>query len=373
MTAFIRGLLLTLTLMLALPVGSAFAQAQPTPPAATQGAPKSFLPSKAATPGEVVQPPSGPLAQFYFWISQQQRQFLATLAGSLREIKSGNTFGAAVVLIGFSFAYGVLHAAGPGHGKAIVSSYMLADGQTVRRGVQLAFLSGLVQALSAIVLFAVVVLMLQGARTQIANTEAWLERASWAIVALFGAWLVVRQARALMTGRDAHVHAHAHEHHVHGHEHHGHDHHAHDHAAHKHAAHAGHDHAHHDHSGHSHLPGAEAVAGEWSWRRAATLAFAVGIRPCTGAIGVLFVANGLGLMWAGVISTFAMALGTAITVSALAALAASSRDAAAKLAGTADNRWAARLQTIIGLVGALLVFVLGSAFFYYSLTAPSPF
>ena len=104
-----------------------------------------------------------------------------------------------------------------------------------------------------------------------------------------------------------------------------------------------------------------------------TLAFAVGIRPCTGAIGVLFVANGLGLMWAGVISTFMMALGTAITVSALAALAASSRDAAAKLAGTADNRWAARVQTAVGLLGALAVFVLGSAFFYYSLTAPTPF
>ena len=125
----------------------------------------------------------------------------------MRDIKSGNALGAALVLIGFSFAYGVLHAAGPGHGKAIVSSYILADGQTVRRGVQLAFLSAFVQALSAIVLFAVVVLIAERrARTQIASTEAWLERASWAIVALFGAWLLFRQVRALLTGRDAHGH-----------------------------------------------------------------------------------------------------------------------------------------------------------------------
>ena len=366
MQMFVRGLLLALVVMLAQPAASGSATAQQTAPSTTaQAPPKSFLPSKAATPAEVVQPPSGPLATFYFWIAQQQRQLLATLAGSLRDIKSGNALGAALVLIGFSFAYGVLHAAGPGHGKAIVSSYMLADGQTVRRGVQLAFLSGLVQALSAIVLFAIVVLMLKGARGQIASTEAWLERASWAIVAMFGAWLLFRQVRALLTGGDVHEHGHKHHGHDHGqgHDDHGHDHHGH--------AHAGHDH--HDHHGHSHLPGAEAVAGEWSWRRAATLAFAVGIRPCTGAIGVLFVANGLGLMWAGVISTFVMALGTAITVSALAALAASSRDAATKLAGTADNRWAARVQTTIGLLGALAVFVLGSAFFYYSLTAPTPF
>ena len=104
-----------------------------------------------------------------------------------------------------------------------------------------------------------------------------------------------------------------------------------------------------------------------------TLAFAVGMRPCTGAIGVLFVANGLGLMWAGVISTFVMAIGTAMTVSGLAALAAGSRDIATRLAGAADNSWAARAQTAIGLAGAALVFILGSTFFYYSLTTTTPF
>jgi nickel/cobalt transporter (NicO) family protein len=310
------------------------------------------------------------------WIGQQQRQFTSTLAGALRDIKTGNAFAASVVLMAFSFAYGVLHAAGPGHGKAIVSSYMLADGQTVRRGVQLAFLSSVVQAFSAIAVFAVVVLMLKGARTQIADTEAWLERASWAIVAGFGAWLLWRQIRALMTGRPIHDHA-GHDHS--GHDHGGHDHHHHDHAhGHKHAP---HDHATHSHKsgetcdtcGHAHMPTADAVKGAWSWRRAMTLAFAVGIRPCTGAIGVLFVANGLGLMWAGVISTFVMAIGTAITVSSLAALAAGSRDLASRLAGAADNSWASRVQTAIGLAGAALVFILGSTFFYYSVTTTTPF
>lgn len=115
------------------------------------------------------------------------------------------------------------------------------------------------------------------------------------------------------------------------------------------------------------------MQGEWSWKRALTLALAVGIRPCTGAIGVLFVANGLGLMWAGIASTFAMSVGTAITVSALAALAVGSRDLATRIAGTSDNSWAARAQTAIGLAGAALVFGLGATFFYYSLSAPQPF
>jgi nickel/cobalt transporter (NicO) family protein len=120
------------------------------------------------------------------------------------------------------------------------------------------------------------------------------------------------------------------------------------------------------------MPTADAVQGEWSWRRALTLAFAVGIRPCTGAVGVLFVANGLGLMWAGIASTVVMSIGTAITVSALAALAVSSRDFATKLAGTGDNSWTAKAQTAFGLAGAALVFLLGSTFFYYSMITPAP-
>jgi nickel/cobalt transporter (NicO) family protein len=116
------------------------------------------------------------------------------------------------------------------------------------------------------------------------------------------------------------------------------------------------------------MPTADTLKGNWSWKRAATMALAVGIRPCTGAIGVLFVANGLGLIWAGIISTFVMAIGTAITVSALAALAAGSRGLAGRIAGASDNAWAERVQTAIGLLGATLVFVLGATFFYYSLT-----
>lgn len=401
LSAALSALVLSL-LMWVMPIGAV--DAQTSPPVATTGqvgpgqavqgqatpqqaAPKSFLPPRAS--GQKAEappaPPSGVLAGLYFWIADKQRQFISTLAQSLRDIKSGNILAASLVLIGFSFAYGVLHAAGPGHGKAIVSSYILADGQTVRRGVQLAFLSAFVQAISAIVIFSVVVLALKGARSQIANTEAWVERASWAIVAAFGAWLLFRQLRALLTGASAHDHAH----HGHGHHSHMHDHAAHGHANahhdHEHHRDHGHDHKsghdHHNHApgeacdtcDHAHMPTAQALQGQWSWPRAAAMAFAIGIRPCTGAIGVLFVANGLGLIWAGVASTFAMAIGTAITVSALAALAATSRDAASKLASVADNSWASRAQTAFGLAGAALVFVLGATFFYYSLSTTTPF
>ena len=123
----------------------------------------------------------------------------------------------------------------------------------------------------------------------------------------------------------------------------------------------------------AHLPAPSELQGDWSWRRAFALAFAVGIRPCTGAILVLVFAIGQGLWWAGVFSTLAMALGTAITVSALAAMAVGFRELAARLAGGEASKWPGRVQLAAGLGGASLVLVLGVAFFVGSLGNIQPF
>jgi ABC-type nickel/cobalt efflux system permease component RcnA len=274
-------------------------------------------------------------------------------------------------LLGLSFVYGVLHAAGPGHGKAVISSYVLASEQTVRRGITLSFLAAMFQALSALILVAILVYGLRATGLTVKSTEAWLETASWAVVTLLGAWLVWRQIKELRAVRAAepargHGHHHHHDHHHddgHAHAHgHGHKHeHAHDH------------HHHHDHGDgshaccdHAHMPDPRQLEGAWSWRRALMLAAAVGIRPCTGAILVLVFAIGQGLAWAGVFATFAMALGTAITVSALAAIAISSRELAARFGGEGSG-WASGVRRIAGIGGSLAVMILGGLLFIGSL------
>jgi ABC-type nickel/cobalt efflux system permease component RcnA len=250
----------------------------------------------------------------------------------------------------------------------VISSYVLADGRTVRRGILLSFMAALIQALSALVLVGVLVLVLRSTGLQIRAVEAWLETASWGFVALVGVWLLYYQLRPIvLSGRGQTHHAH----------------HEHDHLAHADAgtpAHAHHHHGaahghHHDAACEScaHLPSPGQLRGDWSWRRALALAFAVGVRPCTGAILVLVFAIGQGLLWAGVFSTLAMALGTAITVSVLAASAVGFREAASRLAGGRSSPWAERIQTAAGLTGASLVLVLGAIFFFASLSGPKPF
>src|SRR5262249_40919731 len=118
---------------------------------------------------------------------------------------------------------------------------------------------------------------------------------------------------------------HTHGHHDHGHDSHGHDHRHHDHHY------DGHAHRHHDHDdhasacGHAHAPEPEELAGPGGWKRGFSAIVAVGLRPCSGAILVLVFALAQGLFWAGVISTFVMALGTAITVATIATIAVGAR------------------------------------------------
>jgi len=354
-------------LVLGAPVFAQQAAPPKSPFGAAPGAERSFVPPR---PGAEPAQPAGPLQRAQAWVLEKQAQFNRELAAAVRSLKTASPLSATLMLAALSFAYGVLHAAGPGHGKAVISSYVLADGRTVRRGILLAFLAALIQALSALVVVGVLVLLLRATGLQIRAMEAWLETASWALVALVGVWLLYYQLRSAF--RPALAHAGHHHHHADPHLAH-HDAHAHSHEPHGHH----HQHAHgHDDACEvcAHLPAAAELQGDWSWRRALALAFAVGVRPCTGAILVLVFAIGQGLLWAGVLSTFAMALGTAITVSVLAASAVGFRELAARLAGgSATSKWADRVQMAAGLLGASLVLVLGASFFVASLSATKPF
>lgn len=371
---------------------------------------------KAAPPQD-----AGPLGRAWLWILQTQQRLNRDLVAAVRGMKT-DPVGAALVLAWLSFGYGVLHAAGPGHGKAVISAYVLANERTVKRGILLSFLAAFFQALSALVIVGILSVALKATSLTMKSAEAWIETLSWALVAAVGAWLLYGQLRPIFARRaanadDAHVHAaapahthvataasHAHEakaHHAHAHDGccghaHGHSHDSgHDHA-HGSGHHHGHDHAHskaathapvtapapvaadHVHSeecgcGHAHMPSPKDLQGPWSWKKALAIAVSVGIRPCTGAILVLLFAISQGLVWAGVMATFAMALGTAITVSALAALAVGSRELATKLAGGASSGWASTVATSAGIVGSSLVLFMGVAFFLASLKTQAPF
>ncbi|HMA15369.1 MAG: nickel/cobalt transporter [Bacteroidota bacterium] len=288
------------------------------------------------------------------WLHDTQRGLHRQLAAAVRGLKEGGA-GATALLIGLSLLYGVFHAAGPGHGKAVISAYLLANEKAVRRGVLLAFLASLVQALSALLLVGVLAVVLDMAGVAVRDSVGVLESASYLLVAAVGLWLL---AGMLRRPRPAPAHPHSTGHaasHPHDHDH-------------------GHNHGHT--CGHNHLPDpalldSSASQGQGFIGKAGALVLAVGIRPCSGAVLVLLFALAQGVFLAGVAATFAMALGTAVTVSALAVLTLFSKRLALAAVG-ARQHWVEAAYSGLGLFGAAALFLLGAALFWASLAPGGP-
>ncbi|MBN9024870.1 MAG: nickel/cobalt transporter [Rhizobiales bacterium] len=301
---------------------------------------------------------AGPLAPFFVWIARQQSIFYRDLTDALANLtQSGH---AAAILIGLSFAYGVFHAVGPGHGKAVIASYLLATGDRLKRGIVISFASALVQALTAILVVSVGTLVLNvTAMTMTRATDA-LEIASYALIALCGVWLLWMK----ISGR--------------GHDHSGGADMAHDPATCNHPHHklgrnfalatqgapaglagtgftatalAGNGQVQSAASlacdcGHSHAPDPSQLDRPLTVARAWTAILAVGVRPCSGAIIVLVFAVSQKLYWAGILSVLVMALGTGLTVSALATMAVKAKDLALRFSG---GESATQLRIVNGL------------------------
>ena len=297
------------------------------------------------------------------WILAKQSEFYRAMSSTIRAAKNDGS--AVWTLLGISFAYGIFHAAGPGHGKAVISSYLVANEETARRGIVLSFASALAQALVAVVIVGIGAWLLNVTAKTMCGAERIIEIASYGLIAAFGARLVWVKGggffRALSATRGSRPQlAMAHEHHKHHGDRHGH-HHAH-HADHDHHHGDGHHHHHHDHGdhcGHSHGPEPGELAGPGGWKRGLAAVAAVGIRPCSGAILVLVFALAQGLFWAGIAATFVMGLGTAITVAAIATLAVSAKGVARRLAAGRDGGGALIMRGV-EFAAAGLVLLLGA-------------
>jgi nickel/cobalt transporter (NicO) family protein len=295
---------------------------------------------------------------FTGWLLAKQAGYYREFTGLIRAAKSDHR--AVYALLGVSFAYGIFHAAGPGHGKAVISSYLVANRETWRRGVILSFASALLQALVAVVVVGVAAVLLGGTAKMMGSTVRVIEIASYLLIIAIGVrltWIkgreffsALRNVKSVQSfgGEEIeqeircahHDHAHNEQYAV----------------RHFPNAHPAHTH-HHGRGGvacdHSHGPDPEELAGEGGWRRGLSAVLAVGLRPCSGAILVLVFTLAQGLFWSGVAATFVMGLGTAITVAAIATLAVGAATLARRLAPARSGWGTVGLRAIE--VGAALV------------------
>jgi nickel/cobalt transporter (NicO) family protein len=280
-----------------------------------------------------------------------------------------------------------LHAAGPGHGKAVISSYLFANDETWRRGIVLSFASALVQSVTAVLIVALAAILLGATAKMMGDAVRAIEIVSYVLIVLLGARLLwvkgvglVRAASSLSgrrTGADAgnsqqggamepgpfagrknfqsalsgcgQDHSGSFACQVCDHD-----------KGHLHDGCAGHD---HDHEldvlpwGHAHGPTPQELGGPDGWRRGLSAIIAVGLRPCSGAIILLVFSLSQGLFWAGVVSTFVMGLGTAMTVAAIATIAVSAKAFARRFATDGVGYGGVLVRGIeVGAAALVLVF-----------------
>ncbi|MFT4003295.1 MAG: nickel/cobalt transporter [Rhizobium sp.] len=319
------------------------------------------------------QPIGGPLAPIFLYVNYEQQAFYRALTKSIEAMRQDPW--QLWTLIGLSFAYGIFHAAGPGHGKAVISSYMVANEIELRRGIGISFVSALIQGLVAVLVVGAAYFVLRGSGITMTMATNAMEIASFVMVILFGCWLLFRKVRAMLqsraqrqdmqlatsagpislslfegaaTGTDS----------------------ARGFARSSAAmsatgfqcydpAHAAGDGAFCEACGHAHLPDPKMLSNEkFSAREAWSAIVAVGLRPCSGALLVMTFSMLNGLYLGGLLSVLAMSIGTALTVSLLAIIAVFAKGTAVRFTGK-GSRLSAWVGNGIEILGALLVICTG--------------
>jgi ABC-type nickel/cobalt efflux system permease component RcnA len=270
------------------------------------------------------------------WILAQQQHFDLLMRNAVRSIRTDSS--ALWSLLGLAFLYGVFHAAGPGHGKAVLAAYLVANERALKRGLVMAGLAALLQAFVAIALVGGLAILIGATAQAMRSAAQWVEIFSYAAIAFVGALLVWRKGAAFIAeqrrptkpvSRFACV--------------------AVDEI----------DHVHGPDCGHVHMPDPALLGGKtFAWRDAVGTIVAAGLRPCSGAILVLVFAAAQGILYAGVGATLAMAAGTAVTTGALAWLAVHAKNIAQRFTEKGGVRGMLLLRGL-ELAAALAVLLLG--------------
>lgn len=244
-----------------------------------------------------------------------QRDLVFLLQRHIDGLRDGTSPGGMWLVVGVAALYGVLHAAGPGHGKVVVAGYLASRRARLAQALRMSALISAVQAGSAITLVAVLSAVTHAGSRALMDRAALFETASFALIGGFGLFVAWR---ALRGGPQA-------------------------------CCHGGCGHDHHENHGHETLMGSVAV----------------GLRPCTGALLILLFTFANGLAWLGIAATLAMSAGSAVTVAAVGAGAVGVRT----LAGRVAPPWLGRVAAVAaGMAIALVGFGMMAATLAYGPT-----
>jgi len=264
-------------------------------------------------PAEVTPAASGPslLHRGMVQFVRLQRDVNRALSDGIVAIKDGRSSSAVLVAMLIAFAYGALHAIGPGHGKAVILGYFLSRDGSILRGLRMGAQIALLHVISAVVIVVVVHWLLAVTFAQPVDQLEILKVFSYGAIAVIGAVMLGRSVWAVR--RPAGAAAHAHDCH------------------------------------HHRVDGARDL-----------LSVAVGLIPCSGAVLVLIYALANGLLLSGLVMAACIAIGMALTLWAIGIAAMWMRARAVGGERTSSPARRRIVQAALDVLGPLLITALGA-------------
>lgn len=241
-----------------------------------------------------------------------QRDVNRALSDGIVAIKDGRSSSAVLVAMLIAFAYGALHAIGPGHGKAVILGYFLSRDGSIRRGLRMGAQIALLHVISAVVIVVVVHWLLAVTFAQPIDQLQILKVFSYGAITIIGSIMLARALWAVRRPAGAAA--------VHGHDCH-----------------------------HQRVDGARDL-----------LSIAVGLIPCSGAVLVLIYALANGLPLSGLVMAACIAVGMALTLSAIGIATVWMRARAVGAGRPASPARRRIVQAALDVLGPLLITALGA-------------
>ncbi|HTP59662.1 MAG TPA: hypothetical protein VMM82_12145 [Spirochaetia bacterium] len=269
---------------------------------------------------------SGFSAFIFSVMAPVQRMLNESLARMTRALKGSHSLAGLLLVAALALAYGIFHAAGPGHGKTIVSSFLLANEGKIRQSFIIGYLVAAVHALSALAVVLVLYYLIRGIfATGVEQANHWIQLVTFAVITAIGAVMLVR--RSLGKG-----HSHAHHH----------------------------DRALGDPGDHDH---GETQRNGLTMRNLLGIALPAGVIPCPGAVAVVLFALSLHMVAVSVLAVSSISVGMGTTISATGALVILVKRGAIKAVAGAREERDTRMRKVIEIAGAAILFLFGLVFF----------
>lgn len=248
------------------------------------------------------------MARIISW-QAQIRQKAGMYAREIRENPWGRAFWSYLSL---AFAYGVIHALGPGHGKVFVSTYFLSRKANIRHGILMGGLMSFMHVLSAVILVFLFYFVLKaGGLGSVDEAGKHLQRISAGLITFVGLFLTWKSLKAII---------------------------------------------------HEQSDECGCCSPQSDKKGILSLCLAVGLVPCPGAALILFFSITLNILPAGLMAMLFLASGLAITTIGFALASLFARNIFAGMASSTNIN--PRFYHIPALAGAILISLLGTILFF---------